>query len=60
MYKRELFGHQRFLAQIDVGGLPFAKVARVIELFAHQGRTGGPRRSAPTADESVAKVGTLL
>jgi probable LLM family oxidoreductase len=34
LYERELFGHQRFLAQIDIGGLPFAKVARVIELFA--------------------------
>jgi probable LLM family oxidoreductase len=34
LYERELFGHQRFLAQIDVGGLPFANVARVIELFA--------------------------
>jgi probable LLM family oxidoreductase len=34
MYERELFGHQRFLAQIDIGGLPFAKVAQVIELFA--------------------------
>jgi probable LLM family oxidoreductase len=34
MYERELFGHQRFLAQIDIGGLPFAEVARVIELFA--------------------------
>jgi alkanesulfonate monooxygenase SsuD/methylene tetrahydromethanopterin reductase-like flavin-dependent oxidoreductase (luciferase family) len=34
MYERELFGHQRFLAQIDIGGLPFAKVARVIESFA--------------------------
>ena len=34
MYQRELFGHQRFLAQIDVGGLPFANVARVIELLA--------------------------
>ncbi len=33
-YERELFGHRRFLAQIDIGGLPFAKVARVIELFA--------------------------
>jgi probable LLM family oxidoreductase len=33
-YERELFGHQRFLAQIDIGGLPFAKVARVIELLA--------------------------
>ena len=34
LYERELFGHQRFLAQIDIGGLPFAKVAQVIELFA--------------------------
>jgi alkanesulfonate monooxygenase SsuD/methylene tetrahydromethanopterin reductase-like flavin-dependent oxidoreductase (luciferase family) len=34
LYERELFGHQRFLGQIDIGGLPFAKVARVIELFA--------------------------
>ena len=34
LYERGLFGHQRFLAQIDIGGLPFAEVARVIELFA--------------------------
>ena len=34
LYQRELFGHQRFLAQIDIGGLPFVEVARVIELFA--------------------------
>ena len=34
MYERELFGHDRFLAQIDIGGLPFAKVARSIELLA--------------------------
>lgn len=34
LYERELFGHQRFLAQIDIGGLPFAQTARVIELFA--------------------------
>lgn len=34
MYQRELFAHQRFLAQIDIGGLPYAKVARVIELIA--------------------------
>ncbi|EKN66552.1 hypothetical protein BABA_15622 [Neobacillus bataviensis LMG 21833] len=30
----ELFGHQRFLAQIDIGGLPFNKVAKNIELLA--------------------------
>lgn len=30
----ELFGHQRFLAQMDIGGLPFKKVAESIELLA--------------------------
>jgi probable LLM family oxidoreductase len=30
---RELFGHQRYLAQIDIGGLPYAKVARTIEML---------------------------
>jgi probable LLM family oxidoreductase len=34
LYEFELFRHQRFLAQIDIGGLPFAKVAEVIELLA--------------------------
>ncbi len=31
---RALFGNGRYLAQIDIGGLPFAKVARTIELLA--------------------------
>jgi probable LLM family oxidoreductase len=34
LHEYELFGHQRFLAQIDIGGLPYAKVAQVIELIA--------------------------
>jgi alkanesulfonate monooxygenase SsuD/methylene tetrahydromethanopterin reductase-like flavin-dependent oxidoreductase (luciferase family) len=34
MYEHELFGHDRFLAQVDIGGLPYAKVARSIELLA--------------------------
>ena len=34
MYERELFAHDRFLAQLDIGGLPYAKVARSIELLA--------------------------
>jgi alkanesulfonate monooxygenase SsuD/methylene tetrahydromethanopterin reductase-like flavin-dependent oxidoreductase (luciferase family) len=34
LHERELFGHERFLALIDMGGLPFMEVARVIELFA--------------------------
>ena len=36
MYERELFGHDRFLAQVDIGGLPYAKVANAIELLATQ------------------------
>jgi probable LLM family oxidoreductase len=34
LHEYELFGHQRFLAQIDIGALPYAKVAQVIELIA--------------------------
>ncbi len=34
LYEHELFGHQRFLAQIDIGGMPFDKVAKVIEILA--------------------------
>jgi probable LLM family oxidoreductase len=32
--QHELFGHKRFLAQVDIGGLPFQKVAKNIELLA--------------------------
>ena len=34
LYEHELFGHDRFMAQVDIGGLPFAKVADAIELLA--------------------------
>ncbi len=33
MWERELFGHQRFLGQVDIGGLPFSAVANTIELL---------------------------
>jgi probable LLM family oxidoreductase len=37
MFERELFGGlDRFLAQVDLGGLPYAKVARTIELLASE------------------------
>jgi alkanesulfonate monooxygenase SsuD/methylene tetrahydromethanopterin reductase-like flavin-dependent oxidoreductase (luciferase family) len=36
MYERELFALDRFLAQVDIGGLPYAKVAKSIELLATQ------------------------
>jgi alkanesulfonate monooxygenase SsuD/methylene tetrahydromethanopterin reductase-like flavin-dependent oxidoreductase (luciferase family) len=34
MHEHELFGIGRFLAQVDIGGLPYPKVARAIELLA--------------------------
>ncbi len=34
LHQHELYGHTRFLAQVDIGGLPYDKVARNIELLA--------------------------
>lgn len=36
LFQHELFGHTRFMAQIDIGGMPFRKVAEGIELLASQ------------------------
>lgn len=36
LYEHELFGHHRFLAQVDIGGQPYAQVAESIELLATQ------------------------
>jgi probable LLM family oxidoreductase len=36
LFQHELFGHQRFLAQISVGTLPHAQVMRAIELLGTQ------------------------
>ncbi|QIN81562.1 LLM class flavin-dependent oxidoreductase [Rubrobacter tropicus] len=33
LYEHELFGHERFMAQISVGALPHDKAMRAIELF---------------------------
>jgi alkanesulfonate monooxygenase SsuD/methylene tetrahydromethanopterin reductase-like flavin-dependent oxidoreductase (luciferase family) len=33
LWEHELLGHDRFLAQIGLGGLPFAATARSIELL---------------------------
>jgi alkanesulfonate monooxygenase SsuD/methylene tetrahydromethanopterin reductase-like flavin-dependent oxidoreductase (luciferase family) len=35
-YEREIFGIDRFIGQLDIGGLPYAKVARAIELLASE------------------------
>jgi len=34
LYEHEMFRHDRYMAQIDIGGLPYAKVADAIELLA--------------------------
>ena len=34
LYQHELYGHQRFMAQIDFGGVPFDKIMKNIELIA--------------------------
>lgn len=34
LYQHRLFGHTRFMAQMDIGGLPYSKVASAIELLA--------------------------
>ena len=33
LYQHELFGHQRYIAQMDFGGMPFDKLANNIELI---------------------------
>jgi len=33
LYQHECFGHQRYIAQIDFGGMPFAKVQKNLELI---------------------------
>ncbi|MBP1155557.1 MULTISPECIES: LLM class flavin-dependent oxidoreductase [unclassified Paenibacillus] len=34
LYQYEMFGHHRFVAQMDIGGQPFSRVATAIELLA--------------------------
>lgn len=33
LYQHELFGHQRYLAQMDFGGVPFKKIVEMIEII---------------------------
>ncbi|MBA3925952.1 LLM class flavin-dependent oxidoreductase [Listeria rustica] len=36
LYQHELFGHQRYMAQLDFGGLPFEKVMQNIERIGNE------------------------
>ena len=49
LYQYELFGHQRFIGQIDIGGMPFDKVAQAIELLGTE--------AAPVVRREMAKAG---
>lgn len=54
LHEHELFGHDRFLAQMTVGPMPHAKVMRSIELF---GTVVAPEiRRATTRSETAASV----
>jgi len=36
LYQHEMFGHQRYLAQMDFGGMPFDKLAKNIEFIGNE------------------------
>lgn len=57
LWEHELLGHDRFLAQIGLGGLPFAETARSIELLATDVLPVVRREtSAPSAGRRVDSV----
>ena len=47
LYEHELFGNERFMAQISVGALPHEKVMRAIELFGTEVAPAVHRELAP-------------
>ena len=51
LFEHELFGHQRFLAQMSVGTMPHAQVMRAIELL---GTEVAPAVRAATASTALA------
>lgn len=34
LYQHELYGHERFIAQVDIGGQPYNSIAKVVEMLA--------------------------
>ena len=36
LYQHELYNHQRFMAQIDFGGVPFNKIMKNIDLIGNE------------------------
>ncbi len=60
LYEHELFGHQRFMAQIDIGGMPFANVASAIELLATAVLPAVQRATAQRPPAGSAKPDTMF
>ena len=60
LYEHELFGHQRFMAQIDIGGMPFANVASAIELLATAVLPAVQRATAQRPPAGPAKPDTMF
>jgi probable LLM family oxidoreductase len=56
LWEREILGHDRFLAQVGLGGLPFADTARSIELLATE-ILPTVRRETATPRTAVAAAG---
>ncbi|RKP51331.1 LLM class flavin-dependent oxidoreductase [Cohnella endophytica] len=52
LHQYEMFGHRRFIAQLDIGGIPFKKVAEGIELLATE--------VAPIVRKATGKRTTIL
>lgn len=53
LWEHELLGHDRFLAQIGLGGLPFDLTARSIELLATEVLPTIRRETAPQPKVSI-------
>lgn len=53
LWEHEILGHDRFLAQIGLGGLPFAAAARAIELLATEILPVIRRETAPQPNMSL-------
>ena len=50
-----MFGHQRYLAQIDFGGMPYAEVMKQIEIIGTEILPAVKKHTAAAPEESVSE-----
>ncbi|MFF2092985.1 LLM class flavin-dependent oxidoreductase [Paenibacillus sp. NPDC058174] len=60
LYQHERIGHNRYLLQLDIGGVPYAKVARSIELLATEVVPAVRRALRETTTAAVEETGEPL